>query len=170
MGVGDIVAMIIIGLSVFGPMLAKWQQKFKGKGLGPAAGSTVSKGEPSTGVRVGRIDSDGRTPSASGGKRQVVRAIERKPRTGGPKARPKPVSAPAPKSSRHIPKTPEAEIKIRHAARDAAREAARKAAPTGMATRDWAIGKPSKRAWTRLQEAVVFREMLGPPKALEGES
>jgi len=200
MGMGDIVALIIIGLSVFGPFLAKLQQKAKSG----ASGESTPPSEPDTGLQVakgrrpaqraqtsigqgsttgattvratptraktgqaiaGRATARRSAPQTSSGETSVARAIRRKPRASAAKAtvsRPKKTDGTSRTKAtrRKGPQTPEAKIAALHAAR--------KERGSDIMAPDWR-SMQRQRAWTRLQEAVVYREMLGPPKALQND-
>ena len=178
MNMGDIIAMIIIGLSVFGPALSKWQQKMKAKAgtsgsTGSPANPSVSRSTPSgeraTGLQVPRrasLKSGSKAQAASGSsssqQTSVMRTVRRKPavaRSVSKAATPaKPKSTAAKRATK--PETPEAEIAARHALRDAQAK--------GQEHANW--GKAARRrSWTRLHEAMVYTTMLERPKALQDE-
>ena len=174
MGVGDIVAMIIIGLSVFGPALSKWQQKIKAKGGsgGSAGAPSTPSSEPATGLQMPRraslspsSQSQVALGSSSSTQTSVMRTIRRKQRVAAPPSKAPRAAKPSPPASartKHAtePKSPEAEIAAMHAKREAEHK---RGQPV-----NWNAASMG-RSWTRLQEAMVFRTILGSPKALQDE-
>lgn len=179
MGVGDIVAMIIIGLSVFGPALSKWQQKIKAKGRsgGSAGAPSTSSSERATGLQMPRRASPKRASpspssqsqvalgSSSSEQTSVIRTIRRKQRVAASPSKPPRTAKPSPLASartKHAtePQSPEAEIAAMHAKREAEHK-------LGQSS-NWGAAS-TRRSWTRLQEAMVFRTILGGPRALQDE-
>ncbi|MCH2135833.1 MAG: hypothetical protein MK101_04525 [Phycisphaerales bacterium] len=153
MDIADLIAIAVVGMSVLAPTLAKLKKGAAPTGKAPSAGGSA------TGIKVPRR-APGQAPVGTGvqGATTRTRTITpnqpRPPRTNPEPAAPqvakRPTSAAvreSPPAATPVPDTP---------------------APTPPATGSASSqAKGRSRAWTRLQEAVVYREMLGRPKALE---
>lgn len=140
MDIADLIAMVVVGLSIFAPALVKMSKSKSGLS-GPAA-----PGEPPTGVNVPKKSTVAttrqRTITRTPAKKTAKKPLQRKRRG---RKRPQVDARPEPAAAVHP-------------------------APIESPADSTSIEPVRKRTgWTPLQQAVVLREMLGRPKGLGNE-
>lgn len=138
MDVSDLVNLLIVGAVIFGPMLAKMKMaKAKTGGLG-------QQGPVDAGTGLGRAAP--RTP----------------PTPVKPPTRIQPVEPTVVRTRKIMPD----ELAVEAKERDAAQAQTCPVPAVPCLPKAKACPRSHRRRWTRLQEAVVLREMLGRPVAL----